>query len=147
MKAKIITISAALIIAIVFYSCQKDASGPKIEFKLKKVNGTTFKINETVQFLFEFTPKTIDKDTLFIARKFFTCSQAPDTLKQTFPAFEGVLKSELEYSFVYGTGGPFNGCVIPVSKTDSLTYKFWVKDGKGNVSDTITSPKIILLKP
>ena len=148
MKAKVATITAALFF-IVLIACEKDSNGPKIVFKLKSLNATTFKQGETVKFIFEFTPKTTEKDTMFVARKFFTCSGTPnDTLKSPFPAFDNNTKGELEYSFVYGSGGFFNGCLIgSTTKTDSLTYKFWIKDADGNVSDTITSPKIILLKP
>lgn len=150
MKAKIATISAVLFFGIIFYACEKDSSGPKIEFKLKSLNATTFNAGETVKFLFEFTAKTTEKDTMFMARKFYTCSfLSPDTLIQTFPEFDNVSKGEIEFSFVYGSGGFYNGCVsgTGVTKTDSLNYKFWIKDKDGNVSDTITSPKIILLKP
>jgi hypothetical protein len=148
MKTKIVSITAVLFFIALAIGCKKDPAGPKIVFKLKSLNATTFTKGQTVKFIFEFVPKTTSDDTLFVARKFFTCSgQAPDTLKQTLPAFDITNKSELIYSFAYNSGGPFNGCTQPVSKTDSLIYKFWVKDGDGNVSDTIVSPKVILVKP
>lgn len=147
MKTKLASIAAVLLFVVLIYACNKDTAGPKINFKLKSLNATTFNPMETVKFVFEFTAKTTNHDTMFVARKFFTCSgQPPDTLKQTFPEFDNNTKGELLYTFVYGSGGFSNGCVIPASKTDSIIYKFWIKDGDGNVSDTIVSPKIILNK-
>jgi hypothetical protein len=148
MKAKLISITAALFFIILVVACEKDSAGPKITFKLKSLNATTFSPGETVKFTFEFIPKTTKKDTLFVARKFYTCSGTPpDTLINPFPEFDNTIKGELIFSFQYNSGGFYNGCRIgTTAKTDSLNYKFWIKDADGNVSDTITSPKIILLK-
>jgi hypothetical protein len=150
MKAKLLSISAALLFILVIIACKKNTAGPKIELKLKSVNATSFSPGQTLKFTFEFTPKTTNADTLFIARKFFTCPFiTTDTSKFDFPEFDNNSKGELVYSFQYGSGGAFNGCISNTTglvKTDSLNYFFWVKDKEGNVSDTIVSPKIILLK-
>lgn len=150
MKAKLISISAAVCFILFVISCKKETAGAKISLSLKSVNATTFAQGQTVKFTFDFIPKTVKSDTLFIARKFYTCSfVAKDTSIFEFPEFDNNIKGELIYSFQYGSGGPYNGCLNPangVSKTDSLNYYFWVKDKDGNVSDTVVSPKIILSK-
>ena len=152
MRAKLITISAAIFFIAFLVSCEKDNAGPKIGFSLKSVNGTDFTLNDNVVFKFEFTPKTEQADTLFVIRRFYTCSfiPNPDTLKAEFPEFPNNGKAELEYAFTIGQGGFFNDMCYngtSVRRTDSLNYVFWVKDKDGNVSDTIVSPKIILRRP
>jgi len=153
MSTKLITISAAIFFIVFLAGCEKENAGPKIGFKLKSVNGTDFKLNDNVVFKFEFIPKTEQADTLFVIRRFYTCSfiPKPDTLKAEFPQFPNNGKAELEYAFTIGQGGFFNDiCYNPLNgarRTDSLNYVFWVKDKDGNVSDTVISPKIILRRP
>ncbi|HEX6914014.1 MAG TPA: hypothetical protein VF145_02155 [Chitinophagaceae bacterium] len=151
MKAKLLSITALCIGLMIVGSCKKDTAGPKIGLKLKSVNGTTFARNQEVIFKFEFTPKTAAADTMYVVRDFYTCAfyPNPDTLAFAFPEFPNEGKGDLEYSFVYSAGGFFfDGCYngATARTTDSLHYSFWVKDADGNVSDTVRSPKIILLK-
>ncbi len=152
MKAKLISISTAIFFIVLMIGCKKESAGPKIGFKLKSVNGTDFTLNDHVVFKFEFTPKTEQADTLFVVRRFYTCSfiPVPDTLDFEFPEFPNEGKAELEYAFTVGQGGLFNDICyngLSVRRTDSLNYVFWVKDKDGNVSDTVISPKIILRRP
>jgi len=147
MKAKLLTITAAFSLLVLISACKKETAGAKIGLKLKSVNGTSFKVGDKLEFTFEFTPKTVENDTLFIARRFFTCPFiTTDTSKFLFPTWDNNTKGEMVYSYTLGAGGSFNGCVSNTGfvRTDSLNYFFWVKDKNGNVSDTIMSPKIIL---
>ena len=147
MKAKIASITAALFF-IVLVACKKEGAGPKIHFKLKSLNATSFNPGDQVKFTFEFIPKTTENDTLFVVREFYTCfGFQPDTIKNVFPEFNATTKGELIFSYAYQSGGSYNGCPAGSTfKTDSLHYRFWIKDGDGNVSDTIKSPKVILYK-
>ena len=154
MKTKILIL---LVIVMVVNACSKNADSVRPQLTLEEVNGTTFRLNTTITFNFTFTnaKSGTTKDTLFIARKFFTCPFITrDTIFYIVPPFASVTnqKAKLEYSFTYGGGGKFNGCINSgsgtgaASRTDSLNYYFWLKDRDGNTSDTIMSPKIILLK-
>lgn len=147
MRAKILTITAGFFFFVMISACKKETAGAKISLKLKSVNGSSFKTGETISFVFEFIPKTTSNDTLFIARKFYTCPFiTKDTSVFLFPEWDNNSKGELTYAYTLGSGGTFNGCVSNTgfNRTDSLNYFFWVKDKNGNVSDTIASPKIIL---
>ena len=151
MKAKILIL---LVIVIIANGCSKNADSVKPELSFDNVNGTTFRLNSTITFVLTLKSATngIAKDTLFIARKFFTCPFiTTDTTFYQIPTYNDVKnqKASIEYTFQYGGGGKFNGCINTsgsASRTDSLNYFFWVKDSNGNTSDTIKSPKIILLK-
>jgi hypothetical protein len=151
MKAKLLSIASALFFILLVAACKKETAGAKINLKFKDVNGTSFNRFSTITFRFDYTAKDTEADTLFIVRKFYTCPffSKPDTFHFDFPAFEAKTKGTLEYSFVYSGGGQaFEGCFngSTTRRTDSLNYYFWVKDKSGNISDTVVSPKIILLK-
>ena len=151
MKAKILIL---LVIVTIVNACSKNADAVKPELSFGSVNGTRFNLNSNI--IFNLTLKNattgIAKDTLFIARKFFTCPFiTTDTTFYKIPEYNGIKnqKATIEYSFQYGGGGKFNGCINnsgSASRTDSLNYFFWVKDSNGKSSDTIKSPKIILLR-
>lgn len=151
MKAKILIL---LVIVAIVNACSKNADSVKPELSFGSVNGTTFNLNSIISFNLILKNATTGtaKDTLFIIRKFFTCPFiTTDTTYYRIPEYNGVKnqKATIEYTFQYGGGGKFNGCINnagSASRTDSLNYFFWVKDSNGNSSDTIKSPKIILLK-
>jgi hypothetical protein len=147
MKTKILI---AVLISLVIYGCSKnDSSKPSLS--LKSVNGTTFNTNDNITFTFNFTVIKGGpvNDTLFIARKFLSCPYiSTDTTYFVAPGFTATSnqKANLTYSYVYNSGGAFNGCsdYNGHSRTDSVYFYFWLKDKDGNASDTIQSPKIIL---
>jgi hypothetical protein len=151
MKAKILIL---LVITFIVNACSKNADSVKPELSFGSVNGTTFRLNTTIAFVLTLKSAITGstKDTLFIARKFFTCPFiTTDTTFYPIPEYNGIKnqKATIEYTFQYGAGGKFNGCINnagSASRTDSLNYFFWVKDSNGNTSDTIKSPKIILLR-
>ena len=151
MKAKILIL---IVFTLVINACSKDANGGKPQLSFGSVNATTFALNSTVSLnlILKDATNGTTKDTLFIARKFYTCPYITrDTIYYKIPAYNGVKnqKATIEYTFQYGSGGSYNGCINSIgnaSRTDSLNYYFWVKDGFGNTSDTVMSPKIILLK-
>lgn len=150
MKAKILIL---LLFTLVINACSKEVNGGKPQLSFGDVNGTTFALNSTISFnlILKDAVTSITDDTLFIARKFYTCPYiSKDTIYYKIPAYNGVKnqKATIEYTFQYGSGGSYNGCINSVGnalRTDSLNYYFWVKDANGNTSDTVMSPKIILL--
>jgi hypothetical protein len=150
MKAKILIL---LLITLVINACTKEVDGGKPQLSFGSVSATTISLNSVITFnlILKDAVTGIKKDTLFIARKFYTCPFiTKDTTFYTIPAYNGVKnqKATIEYTFQYGSGGSFNGCINSVGnslRTDSLNYYFWVKDAFGNTSDTVVSPKIILL--
>lgn len=151
MKAKILIL---IVFTLVINACSKDVNGGKPQLSFGDVNGTTFALNSIITFnliLKDATTSTTN-DTLFIARKFYTCPYIKkDTIYYKIPSYNGVKnqKATIGYTFQYGSGGSYNGCINSIgnaSRTDSLNYYFWVKDSFGNTSDTVMSPKIILLK-
>lgn len=155
MKAKILIL---LLITLVINACSKEVNGGKPQLSFGSANATTFRPNERISFNLnlKYFSSGIKKDTLFVARKFYTCPFVnKDTSFFEIPEYNGVKNQNatIEYTFTYGgdqttSGSFFNGCQNSSGlglRTDSLNYFFWVKDAFGNTSDTVMSPKIILL--
>jgi len=142
-----------LLITLVINACSKDVNGGKPQLSFGNVSATTVSLNSVVTFnlVLKDAVTGTTKDTLYIARKFYTCPYiSKDTSFAIIPSYNGVKnqKANIEYTFQYGSGGYYNGCINSIGnvlRTDSLNYYFWIKDAFGNTSDTVVSPKIILL--
>jgi len=147
MKAKVLIV--LLIGVITIYACKKTSTTDRPTLTFKNVNDTVFSQNKQIIFDFDFTHKTTQEitDTLVIKEVFFNCNPVTDSFPLPVYTVVANQKNALEYKYTYGSGGVYNGCLNsngnPV--TDSVYYYFWLKDKYGNVSDTVRSPKIILL--
>ena len=132
-------------------ACSKDKYTTKPILDLKSVNGSEFPNQSLLSFKFIVTDKEGDiQDTMWIQKISYACSDIGNFLAPfKVPDFTSSknLKVELDVNYLYGisTGQypPVYGCV---QRDDSCYFKFWLKDKAGNVSDTVTSPTIKLLK-
>ncbi|NCI50654.1 hypothetical protein GWC95_12020 [Sediminibacterium roseum] len=150
MKTKILIVLA---IAAMFYGCSKDTYNSKPHITIKSTNSTSISPGGLLLFEIEFTDKEGDiQDTLYVQKISKVCptQQGVQFLsKNRVPSFTPTsnLKGILEIGYGYNTNitgyESMAGCS---NKADTAVFKFWLKDKANNISDTITSPNIILLK-
>ncbi len=63
-----------------------------------------------------------------------------DTLANPIPSFPNQTQGELVYTLPYNGYLSYGG-----TENDTLVFKFWAVDAAGNTSDTVSSPKIIIV--
>ncbi|MFN4974292.1 MAG: hypothetical protein ACK5GV_03495 [Bacteroidota bacterium] len=135
-------------------ACKKNEFTTKPQISFKKISNTTLSTtNPVVFFEIKFTDKEGDvQDTLWVQKISKVCPNSPGvqfTSKNKVPDFtpisnvEGVLEIGFAYNANIGNYPTISGCG---NKTDTATFKFWLRDKAKNVSDTLVSPPIILLK-
>lgn len=149
MKTKVLLLAA---ITLVVLSCNKDTYNTRPKLTFKSVNGSTFSNNQSLIFNIEFTDKEGDiQDSLWVQKISRTvgCNNFSD--KMRIPNFTPTpnLKGVLEVGYGIGlssiSGYPLlPGC--PVAKNDTCYFRFWITDKQKNVSDTVVSPNIVILK-
>ena len=149
MKTKI---GLVLAIIVVMMACKKDSFNTKPSLTFKDINGTVFGNGSTVLINLTFTDKEGDiQDSIWVQKitRSKGCTNFSDRTK--IPKFDAVanLKGvfEIGYSVGSGLGGAYPilpGC--PANKNDTCYFKIWARDLAKNVSDTITTPDIIILK-
>ncbi|RYY40403.1 MAG: hypothetical protein EOO08_04520 [Chitinophagaceae bacterium] len=138
-----------------FAGCNKDKFQTKPQLKLLEAGELTVPYNGSLRIRLEFTDKEGDvDDTLFIRRVRTNLRTTPtvrDSLKIKVPDFPDRTKGEiildLTYSnFLISAASPLNvpGTNPPVKESDSLTYKFVLKDRAGNKSDTLVVDGIVV---
>lgn len=150
MKTKILIVFA---IAAMFYGCSKDTYNSKPKITLRGTIPASVAPGSLLLFQIEFTDKEGDvQDTLYVQKFSKVCPNQPGvtfTSKNRVPGFTPTsnLKGILEIGYGYNANIPgYESLPACPNKTDTAYFRFWLKDKANNVSDTITSPNIILLK-
>jgi hypothetical protein len=150
MLKRIPSIIVVLILSVIIaFSCSKDTFQSKPQLFLKGVNTTVVPANGYLQITMRLTDKEGDfYDTIWVQKKTTRCPQSnfADSLKYRFPTdaprnlnFDGEVVLTLDYNL----DGLQPACIKP----DTAVFSFWMKDAKGNLSDTVRTPSIIILKP
>ncbi len=148
MRTKILV---SLTVIIFLAACTKQKYDTKPQITFKKASTTTLNHNETITFNMEVTDAEGDiHDTMWIQKVVRNCSSSNFTAKYKMPDFASTknLKAQLDVCFAYGNnlGCPvISGPACP-NRNDTATFRFWIKDKGGNVSDTVVSPTIVILK-
>ncbi len=150
MKTKILILLA---IPVMFYACKKDTYTSKPQLSVKSINSTVLKTGDLLYFQIQFTDAEGDiSDTLWVQKISRTCPNTAGVQfisKNKVPDFTPTssLKGILEIGYGYNANIPgystISGCG---SKNDTAYFKFWLKDKAKNVSDTLTTDNIVLLK-
>ena len=141
-----------LAITLVFSACTKDTYNTKPSLSFKSVNGTSFSNGSTILFNLEFTDKEGDvQDSIWIQKitRTKTCTNFSDRTKIPSYTATANLKGIFEIGYSVGTSLSSNYPILPGcpgNKNDTCYFKFWTRDLAKNVSDTVSSPDIIILK-
>lgn len=147
MKAKLLIFSAIL---LGIAACKKDTYTTSPLLKFKSVNGKTFGSNSAIIFSLEFTDKEGDvQDSIWVQKitRVNGCTSFSDRAK--IPSFTATsnLKGVFEIGYSTGFVPGSNYTVIPsCSKNDTCYFRFWTRDKAKNMSDTVVSPDIIIVK-
>ena len=141
-----------LMIALVFFGCEKDKFTTKPQLKFRSVNATNVSGNQVIQMKFELTDKEgdfspflgIKKTVLGCATSNFTDSSSL-TIPEEFIKTKGT-EGELVITLDRNNRGT-NSCLLPgnIVRPDTTVFSFWTRDKAGNKSDTAYSSQIIIL--
>jgi len=150
MKTKILILLA---IPVMFYACKKDTYLTKPQISIKSISSTTISPGALLTIELQFTDAEGDiSDTLFIQKFSRVCPGQPGvqfSTRNKVPDFTPIsnLKGILEIGYAYNANIPGKQTISSCgTKNDTAYFKFWLKDKGKNVSDTITSENIVLLK-
>jgi len=150
MKTKLLILLA---IPAMFYGCTKSTYTSKPQISVKSISGTTLGAGSLLLFQIQFTDAEGDiQDTLWVQKISRTCpttAGAQFISRNKVPDFTPTpnLKGILEIGYAYNANIPgyqtMSGCG---TKNDTAYFRFWLKDKANNVSDTLVSENIVLLK-
>lgn len=137
-----------ILCSIVLFSCGKDTFQSKPQLTFKDVSSTIVPPNSGLIINMRLTDKEGDfLDTIWVKKVTTRCpnSNFADSLLYRIPGdvpktrnFDGDVTITFSYPFELQPR-----CTQP----DTAVFSFWMKDEKGNVSDTARTPQIIILRP
>jgi hypothetical protein len=149
MKTKL---SIAVLTALCLTACTKDKFSTTPTLTFKDVNTTVLSPEQAIRFTLHYTDKEGDiQNTLFVEKIAQNCSdshfaeayQIPTDLPQQKDA-----EGDIIVTFGYGIDLGYPPIKEPAcpGKNDTCVFRFALSDLQNNVSDTITSPQIVLIK-
>ena len=152
MQRKLLSIFA-LIVCIISCSKDKYQSGPSIT--LKSVSSTNIPVNGSMTIDLGYTDKqgNISNDTLFLIKVRNNIRQTTtvrDTLPMLIPDNPGSPKGEINLQLDYedyliSAENPLDALPPATGKeSDSLTFKFILKDNDNRTSDTLVIKNIVI---
>lgn len=136
-----------LFIPLFIIACGKDNLNGKPELTLKYISSTTIDTNQDINLILSLKDKDGDfLDTLWVTKNTTTCiySNFVDSSFYNIPSevprtrnFDGEINITLRYAAELRPQ-----CQdVPA---DTAVFSFWLKDAKGNYSDTVKTPKLII---
>lgn len=147
MKSASLLIPVIIIVSLVVFSCGKSNSGGKPTFTLTAIDKTTIGPTDSLVAHFHFTDGSRVQNGLFVSilvRLNASPASDPvvDTIKNPIPDLEGAFKGEFRYALPHSS--LFQSTVL--GQNDTVFMRFFVLSSNGVHSDTINSPKLIILK-
>lgn len=152
MKGKI-SVFFAFIVCLV--ACSKDKFQTKPSLSVKSVSSKNIPVNGSMNIALEYTDKEgdIGGDTLFLFKKrnnLNATATLPDTVKFLVPEFPDKSKGEIELNLDYNNylvsaiAPPNDPSSATGKESDSLTFKFVLKDRGNHTSDTAVINNIVV---
>ncbi|MEO5594695.1 MAG: hypothetical protein ABIR15_10405 [Chitinophagaceae bacterium] len=144
-------------VLIVLLACNKDKFQTKPQIQLKSISATVVPINGDLNITLTYTDKEGDiSDTLFIKKERLNktvVATIRDSIKYKIPDFPNYDKGEIGLALDYEnnlksaiTPPPIPGSNPSKPQPDTLNIKIWIHDKAGNVSDTVSTGQVVIIR-
>lgn len=143
----------AFVVSAFLLSCNKDKFNTKPALKLDSVNTKVVDKGDALRFNLNVTDLEGDlTDSMFIYKVVRNCPAGSLKFQYKIPEFptNKNLDVDIEVGFAYrntSLGLPSIPEPQCPPRNDSCFFRFVIRDKAGNVSDTVNSPEIVILKP
>lgn len=146
------TILFSIFLFAIFTSCKKDKFSTTPSLKFEKVNVQELHPGQVITFTLSFTYKgDLSGSNLLVQEIVPKCSSLQmDTINQpyaipTFPASPNQ-KGEITVSYGYNVTGysPITPPKCPPARNDTAKFRFVLKSDSAHISDTVSSPRIVI---
>ncbi len=136
------TVLFSILLFAIVMGCSKDKFKSTPSLKFKSVNTRVLQNGQAIQFTLSFTDAEGDlNDSLYIEKMEPTCAGSNFTDRYVIPEFPTSKneKGDLIVTFDYSYISP------KCERNDTAVFRFAIKDKANHLSDTVSSPPIILV--
>lgn len=145
------TILISIFLFATFISCKKDKFSTTPSLKFENVNTTNLHPGQVITFKLSFTYQGNFTGNLFVQELRPLCaSTAMDSINTFYnvPAFPSMKnqKGEITVSYGYNVVGysPISAPHCPPNLNDTATFRFVLRADSSHISDTVSSPRVII---
>ncbi len=143
------TILFSILLITIFTGCKKDKFGSKPTLKFKSVNTTVLSQHQLIQFTLSFSDAEGDlNDSMFVQKIEPTCFNSNNEGTYIIPDFPESTNQKGDLIVTFGNN-PNNPAYFNMSaqcqRNDTAVFRFVIKDKSNHVSDTVSSPPIIII--
>lgn len=141
------TLLFSIFLFIIFIGCKKKDSGSAIDLKFKSVSSTEIRSGDMVEFTLSFKGGSITgTDTLTVEELVPYCTGSSFVATYPLPSYPATKNQNGEITVTYGfnSSGSYQDISPKCSVNDTAVFRFSLKDANQHLSDTVSSPTIIL---
>lgn len=141
----------SILLLTILSGCGKDKFNSTPSLKFSSVNTTELHSGQLLEFTLSFTDAEGDiSDSIFTQKIVPGCPGTSwDNQGYSIPTFPDSKnqKGNIKISFIYGTSSYYPDIRAPnCNQNDTAVFKFAIRDKAKHISDTVSSPPIIIYK-
>ncbi len=141
------TILFSIFLFAILAGCSKKKFSSTPTLKFKSVNTTNLVAGQLLQFTLSFTDAEGDlTDSIYVDQIVPNCAASSVPSKFAIPPFPASKNQDgdIIVTFGYNAGQQYTNIAPQCQQNDTAVFRFALKDQAKHVSDTVSSPKIIL---
>jgi hypothetical protein len=143
------TILFSIFLFAILAGCKKDKLGSKPSLKFKSVSTTVLPQHQLIQFTLSFTDAEGDlNDSMFVEKVEPTCVNSNNSGTYIIPDFPVSKNQKGDLIVTFGNNPndiAYFNMAPQCSRNDTAVFRFAIKDKANHVSDTVSSPPIIII--
>jgi hypothetical protein len=141
------TLLFSIFLIVIFTGCKKKDAGASPTLKFKSVSATELRSGDMIEFTLSFTGgSTSGTDTVTVEKLVPYCFSSSFVEKYPLPSYP-VTKGqngEITVTYGYNASSSYQNIAPQCQKNDTAVFRFSLKDNAQHVSDTVSSPTIII---
>ena len=140
------TLLFSIFLFVIFIGCKKKNSGSAPTLKFKSVNSTELRSGGLIEFTLSFEGGAITgTDTLTVEELVPYCAGSSFVTTYPLPSYPATKNQNGEITVTFGyNSGTYQNIPPKCSVNDTAVFRFSLKDSQQHLSDTVSSPAIII---
>ena len=138
----------SILLCVFFTACNKDKFSATPSLKFKSVSTRVLPPGQLIQFTLAFTDAEGDlSDSIFVEKNEPTCTLSNVPFYQLIPSFptSSNEKGDIVVTFGNNASTSYPNISAQCQRNDTAVFRFAIKDKANHLSDTVSSPPIIII--
>lgn len=138
----------SILLCVIFTACSKDKFNSTPSLKFKSVSTTVLPPGQLIQFTVSFTDAEGDlSDSIYVQKIEPSCTASSFSAYEPIPSYptSSNEKGDLVVTFGNNASTSYPNISAQCQRNDTAIFRFAIKDKANHLSDTVSSPPIIII--